>query len=371
MRDAWRERLAADLEQVVPGLGKLQPAGEIAHQDLLRSLRGHAYVLTSELVPLRIRDLLGRLALAVLVLRRQRPGDKKCVRVAALHVDRAGEKALNAARDFMKTHAPDIGWAIRDTRGALCISVPGLNVDLCHRGSLTVNSTPHGQGARLFTDLNCWMLKVLLLRDAAAHLFGGPRKPVDSAEELYRVARTSRPLAYRFVHTFEERGYLRRTGDGLQVTRRGELMDTWFSEATLRRNRTIPVRSVFGPPAKVEHLFSDATRKPPVAMAGFLACRLLGVLHTPDARRQAHVLGSMAEALNQWDLEPCDERDALFVISEPRAKQSILRGLVRVEGIPVVDILQAAVDVAGRPARGREQADYILKGVLGWTDDAR
>jgi hypothetical protein len=34
----------------------------------------------------------------------------------------------------------------------------------------------------------------------------------------------------------------------------------------------------------------------------------------------------------------------------------------------VVDVLQAALDVAGNAARGREQSDYILHDVLGWRD---
>jgi hypothetical protein len=368
MREDWIEALIQTLKRGIPGLGELRVAGKDTPEGLFRSRRDHVRVLVDELAPVRIRDLHGRLARAVLVLRRYPPAAKYGVGIAAIHVDRAGEKAVAAAEAFMRCYAPEVGWALLDTQGALRLSVPKLDVDLHRAGhSVTAGSGPR-QNIRLFSDLNCWMLKILLLRDTPAHLYGGPRGLVTSVEELYRVARTSRPLAYRFVRAFEESGYLRRTAEGLQVTRRGELMEAWFSEAKLRRNRVVPVRCMLGPIEQIQDLFAEGRGEPKVAMAGFYACQLLGVLHKPEERREVHVLETLDKALKQWSLEPCDERDAELFLSEPRDRQSILRGTVTIDRLPVVDILQAAIDVAGRPARGREQAEYILKGVLGWTD---
>ena len=66
-------------------------------------------------------------------------------------------------------------------------------------------------------------------------------------------------------------------------------------------------------------------------------------------------------------LEETQERDAHFILRLTES-QAIYRGRVIVDGLSYVDVLQAALDVARHPARGEEQASYILDHVLGFTD---
>jgi len=48
----------------------------------------------------------------------------------------------------------------------------------------------------------------------------------------------------------------------------------------------------------------------------------------------------------------------------PRNDESVFRGVVVKDGVPVSDILQIWLDVLQHPARGREQADLIWKKIL-------
>lgn len=103
-----------------------------------------------------------------------------------------------------------------------------------------------------------------------------------------------------------------------------------------------------------------------VALGGFDACRAHGVLHTKSIGAEVHVRGSLQAACAAFDLEPCDDKGAHLTLLPTRRGESIFRGAVmRQSALPVVDILQAALDVAPHPARGFEQAEHIINDVLG------
>ena len=70
--------------------------------------------------------------------------------------------------------------------------------------------------------------------------------------------------------------------------------------------------------------------------------------------------------MTAWDLHQCDERDADIFLARMPNFQSIIRGQVLRNRLPVVDILEAALSVYGRYPRGSEQAHFIITQVLGW-----
>ncbi len=53
-----------------------------------------------------------------------------------------------------------------------------------------------------------------------------------------------------------------------------------------------------------------------------------------------------------------------FILREASAPQSIFRGMVRVNGVPVCDAIQVWLDVSSHPSRGVEQAELIYDEVL-------
>jgi hypothetical protein len=53
-----------------------------------------------------------------------------------------------------------------------------------------------------------------------------------------------------------------------------------------------------------------------------------------------------------------------MILRQAPAPQSVFRGLVRLDDLPVCDILQVWLDVSSHPSRGREQADLIRDRIL-------
>jgi len=367
VRQPMHERLVRLLRENIPGIrGTLLDPGRAGLVAILP--RGRLLVSLHSLSALRIADLEGRLARGILRVR-EGPARKGESNLLLVGVPRAGQRALAAAAELMHRHAPDVGWGVFDPQGEVRLVIPSLGVDIHKRAPKAATSLSSRLPGRLFTDLNCWMLKILLLREAPEGTWGGPRARASSPLELHRIAGVSRELAYRFVRSFESEGFLRETSSGLTVTRRRALMDAWFSDQRLAVARSAPVRWVLGRPEGLQDVFTPAAGVPDFAAGGFEACRLMGALHAAARGREVHVFAPLKDALDAWSLEPCDERDAHFVLLQPRAPQSVLRGRVRIQGIPVVDVLQAALDVSVHPARGREQADYLLGHVLRWKDE--
>jgi hypothetical protein len=339
------------------------------------TLRDRGFSIEVKALPtLRLDDLLGRLAHGILQLQSAGARSHRLVVVATPHVSRV---AIAAARGLMREHGAGAGWALIGRNGDVVVEAPSLGVFRERLQARGAGTEPKRAAADPFSDLNAWMLKVLLLRNAQASLWGGPRASVASAAQLADVAGVSAPTAFRFVHTFEEMDFVRKTGDGLAVVRRHALLDAWLESSRLTPKKRVHARmKTDHRPANVADVFTAgvfarhkrrvAPDEAAVALAGFDACRALGVAHTNvDARPELHVAGDAARIFERYKLEPCDAADADFTFLP--AKEAVLRGCVEHKGVECVDALQAALDVVAHPARGREQAEHIIEGVLGWS----
>ena len=283
-------------------------------------------------------------------------------------VPRVGAKTKRAVEQFMSENAPDCGWGLIDRTGATRIVVPPLGIDAEEHGIVNQPRWKKRSSTQLFSDLNRWMLKVLLLADAPPDLWNGPRADIASATELHRVAKVSVAKAHQFCDAIERLGFLVRGPKGLTLVRKKTLVETWFHNERARRTDPIAVRSIFGRPPDLQEMFCRQEIPGDYAICGFEACRLLGVLHTPVVRAEVYVIGELEAAFDALDLEVCDERDAHFFLRRAHFGQSVLRGRVVRQNLPVVDVLQAALDVCDQAARGAEEAEYIVNHVLGWGD---
>lgn len=337
-------------------------------------------------------DLAGRLAVGVLSLRRHALEQDAIVPLVVVELPHLSEEAAAVARKFMATHAGDVDWALAADDGDFVIHAPRVGGEcskITPRGHKRRSLTPSRRRPSLFTDLNEWMLKVLLLGDAPKEMWGGPRGPTRTVRELAEKANVSVPHAHRFVRTFEERDHLRVTDEGIALVRKPALMDAWLQAVRQASREAVPVRWLLGEPGSLDEIFAGSdegifakrifdetvfastdsaeAKRPVVALGGFDACRAHGVLHTKSTGAEVHVRASLQEACAAFDLEPCDDKDAHLTLLPTRRGEAIFRGVVMHQGgaIPVVDILQAALDVAPHPARGIEQAEHIIHDVLG------
>lgn len=332
--------------------------------------RGRLCAVACSLRDARVDDLRGRLATAVL------RSKKACTRkddvpAAIAWLPRWSRRAETEAAEFMTKYAPDCAWGIGSADGGGVFSLPGRGEIGRRLPAGTARPIARRRDAvDLFSDANRLMLKILLLRDAPTELWGGPRGPAGNVLELGRLAGVSPEAAYRLVRTLETEGFMDAGRRPLVIVRREALISRWLD----RERQTRPVfwharwlygrpkdpRDVFGGPAALSY-----------AMAGFSACELLGVLHAaPPKLIDVHVSGALPAALETWKLERVEQRDADIVLRPTRHRRSVFGGPVEKRGLRVADALQAALDVVISDARGTEQAEFIVRHVLGPGGDA-
>ena len=160
-----------------------------------------------------------------------------------------------------------------------------------------------------------------------------------------------------------ETGLKYRERDDLRLIHHERLVEAWLEASRARVPPRLAVRSVFGD--GVVHAVVTAGRDD-YAVGGFEACQQRGVRHvhghtTPevDVAAPSDVIAA------QLDLEICPKHQAEGLLIHPVPK-SISRGATEVNGVMTVDLIQAALDVARRPARGQEQAEFIFEPILAW-----
>ena len=308
----------------------------------------------------RVDDLIGRLATGVLTLGEQ--AASPALAVAAVGMDRLGSRSVQSAQSFMRMYGRGVGWLLFDARGNYDIHLPGLldETELGH-----VNRVAAPPAPRLFTDLNQWLLKVLLLAQAPPRCFPERfRSTPSNPSELATAAQVSHQTAYSFVHALEHHRMLQ-SGSGPRVASVDRLLADWLHVAQRRADGRIWARSAVGWTVD-ETLDIAAQMATPVAVGGFEACRRLGVLHASTAAIAELHVADTASALERLTLSRCEARDADVALIQPQHPQAVFRGVQRIDDVPVVDVIQAALDVVCHPARGREQAEFIAAQVKNW-----
>lgn len=312
----------------------------------------------------RTLHLEGQLAVAVLQIR-DYARVNNCGALVMVKLPKLGRKTIAFAADFMERHAREVGWCLFDESGSFHLVVPTLHVAASHSGPRSTHPEHDPVRGALFSDLNRWMLKLLLMSDVSAQYWGGPRQHVGTARDLRELAGVSNEKAYSFLRVFHKLGYVRESNGRFIITRHSELIRTWLNHELAFQSGGIPVRSLRGHSLEV---LASRDGPEPVAVTGFEACRILGVLHAPVPRREVLVHGQIGTALKAWDCHRCDPRDADFIVKRMSNPKSVLRGRVVRDNLPVVDVLEAALSVFGQMPRGTEQAEYIVAKVLCWSE---
>ncbi len=315
----------------------------------------------------RIDDLIGRFSAAALQLQGDRaPG---CVLIALVGVNRIGKRSAAAVEEFLSRFAPWLGWGVFDDSGGLRLHIPKLHIERFDPPR-PLGSKKTGTG-RVFTDLNRWLLKILLLSESPPANFpegkrGKPRNP----NELGELAGVSHETAYQFFRRMQRRRYLARTHRGFQFVAIDELLSDWLHEDGRSMADRVPVRGIICDkhhgPFPLDAVLEPALRSMDVAIGGFEACSRLGLLHTRYALPEVHVRERLERVLESLAVEVCEPRDAEFNLIRSPYPESIFRGAQVLHRIPIVDSWQAALDVIGIPARGMEQAEFIAKRVASW-----
>lgn len=384
------ESLLADLFRRAGWEVLRQPPGQGQRPDLIVDSGDRKYVIelkrSSEGRRDRLIPLLSQAILQVKAAKQRLP--KSAVSVAVVAADRIPESVAEQLKEFARQNAPDVAVGIMDLEGLRAFQGFGLERFNAERampsslGSLPQTRLP----VHLFSDLNQWMLKVLLAPRISESLLSAPRERYRSAAQLARAAGVSVMSASRFVRQLSNEGFLDNRKGCLGLVRADELLERWrgASHMSVRevRARWI-IRGAEGQlRSAVESYASRMNAKssspkpsrrpqrmsspPRICVGLFGAAELLGVGFVRGVAPYLYLERLDAEALKQLGVSLEDaERNPDVQLRIPENKESIFRPVVRHDGVPVSDIVQIWLDVANHPARGKEQAQQIWKKVLG------
>ncbi|HLG56400.1 MAG TPA: hypothetical protein VI485_13775 [Vicinamibacterales bacterium] len=266
---------------------------------------------------------------------------------------------------FAEQYAPDAAAGVIDFAGLRLFRGPhleSLNAEASVEPALESHAPkeqPH-----LFSDLNQWMLKVLLAPELPDELLSAPRGRYGNASQLARAANVSVMSAFRFVQQLQRDGYLHESGPDLKLVRRDDLFRRWQA-AALRRVNEAPMRFLLrgsDTSAPLQRML-DSGR---ACLALFAASDALGFGFVHGVPPYVYVRRLGPVSLSAWKnlvpVAPGEPPDV--IVRQAPSPESVFRGVVRPRGVASCDVLQVWLDVSAHPARGQEQADLIRNRVL-------
>jgi hypothetical protein len=209
------------------------------------------------------------------------------------------------------------------------------------------------QVVNLFSDLNQWMLKILLAKEIPDALLSAPRVNVRNGAELAYAAGASTMSVSRFLHQLRKEGFLDEQARGPRLVRRAALFERWRA-AALRPAPEMAVRFVLRAPVR-EQLQDLIAKKSDEACVGlFAAAEQLKFGHVSGV--PAHLLIPKlpdADAKKWRSLRPVAPGDAPDLIFRQVAfPQSVFRGAVRRDARSA-DGHTESIDLIPEPMRRR------------------
>lgn len=295
--------------------------------------------------------------------------------VAVLTVKRATPLTDDRLAEFVRAVAPDQSWILSDSDGRIfphVASAPELAQLAAKQPISSAGSVTGTRQQSLFTDLNQWMLKVLLAPLLPEKLLTAPRgRALRNASTLADAAEVSLPAASRFLQAVESEGQLDTRFGDLRIARPLELLKQWRDRTGHPARREVAAASVRGPfnlhiLASVAREVSAAeSKRPPLVLGLHAACSELGLGHVTGA-----VPVVWAESLDASTLEEnglvidTTGQKTDLVLRVPRYPESLYRGVVQLDRSPVTDVLQCWLDTSHYRIRGEEQADFLWRTVL-------
>lgn len=291
--------------------------------------------------------------------------------VAVVAADVVPDKAANAVIDFIREVAPDAFGGVMDLAGLLQLIGEPLR-DLAPSPVASPRplramraSVAQRRRGLAFSDMNQWMLKVLLAPRIPASMLAAPRGEFRGASDLANAAGVSVMSASRLIRDLQQEGYLDDQARQLQLVRLRELFERWNAAVN-----AVPVadeawRALV--PAQARAALDAWVAHEDACWGLFEAAHQHGLGLVEGVPPYALVFGDVAvDRLHDAGFVAARDGEAVDVLlRRPRAVSSAFRGIVREHGAPRSDIIQVWLDVAAHPARGAEQAALIWRRVLG------
>jgi len=299
--------------------------------------------------------------------------------LAVVVSSRMPESIVDHLQVFAADFASDVAFGAIGLDGFRYFSDPALGKLNARPESRPRDAAVASQSVNWFSDLNQWLLKVLLAPRIPEELLAAPRGQYRNVSELAKAAGVSVMSAFRLVRQLEIANFLEADSGRLRLVRIEELMERWQG-ANQRPRLEYPARWILGA-ARADRLLEavreymrqadqpkrkgPAAKRPGVCLGLFAAAERLGLGFVHGASPHLYVESRDLGVLRQLGLAPAQHGEPADVMVRlaPRS-QSIFRSSVQVDGVPVADVIQVWLDVHNHPARGRQQAHEIRRRVL-------
>lgn len=308
------------------------------------------------------------------------------VPVAVVAADRIPDSVAEQVQKFAVEHAPDVGVGVIDSEGFRAFAGHGLEVLNAKRPeSARIKLPPRNRAPLdLFSDLNQWMLKILLSANIPESYLSAPRARYENASQLAQAAGASVMSAFRLVRELSSEGFLDERPGCLRIVRIEDLMNRWLA-ANQRNDNDIPMRWIIPGnrdqlSAAIQSYLSEAGKQvarrrraggqfirpaPRICIGLFAAADQHGLGFVHGVQPHVCLERLDAEVLQRLGLSSENaERNADVFVRVPKNRESVFRASILHNGLHIADILQVWLDVANHPARGKEQADQIWKRIL-------
>ena len=154
--------------------------------------------------------------------------------VAVVSAPAISPAMARSIEQYVAEVAPGQPFGYADDRGLVSFSGLGLE-----RARAEGGKRPHSRSAAerprdLFSDLNQWLLKILVGRNLPPEMIAVPRQPVRSAAELAARGGASAPAAWRLYSALKNAGYLDDAGSPALVR---DLFARWRAAAQRPQQR--------------------------------------------------------------------------------------------------------------------------------------
>lgn len=309
------------------------------------------------------------------------------VPVAVVAAERIPPSVAENLKKFASRFAPEMAIGVIDSGGLRVFAGHGLEV----LNALPPRSARVPGGAQqrlpyLFSDLNQWMLKILLARLIPEDLLSAPRETFRNASQLAQAANVSVMSASRLVRQLANEGFLEQREGYFEVVRVQELLRRWAA-ASRQPEREFPVRWII---ERERHQINSALKlhaseanasgssgskgragrksnRPLRACLGlFSAAETLGFGFVHGVPSYVYLESNDGDVLRRMGMSAQDaEHNPDAYIRIPDSPEALFRAAVMRDGVRVSDILQVWLDVSTHRSRRQAQADEISRRVLG------
>ena len=296
---------------------------------------------------------------------------KPAIPLAVVAAPRIASPVLAHLERFLADNAPDAAVGFLDDEGLARFrgaDLEELNERPAKRSRLKKIAVP--ESGQLFSDLNQWMLKVLLAPELPVEMLSAPRGEYRNVSQLAQAANVSMMSAFRFIRQLRQESFLDEEDNALRVVRREELMRRWQA-VYLRSVADLSMRWIVrgGSSQRLQEALrlhsSVGTGNPRVCLGLFAAADALGKGFVHGVKPHLYIEKLDAAFLKSLGLSAKGAEHAPDVLVRvPLYREAVFRAAVERNGVPVADILQVWLDAAAFPARGVAQADELRKNVL-------